>query len=186
MSELFEKTISSSEKFRGRIFATLLDEIELPDGKRSTREVVQHNGGVCVAAFNDEDCIAFVRQFRYPYKQVLLELPAGKLEPHEDPDDAIQRELREEVGCFGENWRSLGCMYPSPGYVSEIIYLFTCRCGEFVGQDFDEDENLEVEYISLDKAVEMVFSGEIVDAKTQIILLRLYAERTKSVVKSNI
>ena len=96
--KLFEKTLTSETKFEGRIIKVLRDTVELENGKTSAREVVCHNGGVCVAALTEQNEVLLVRQFRYPYKEVLLELPAGKLEKGEDPFEAVKREQMEETG----------------------------------------------------------------------------------------
>ena len=109
--KLFEKTLTSETKFEGRIIKVLRDTVELENGKKSAREVVCHNGGVCVAALTEKNEVLLVRQFRYPYKEVLLELPAGKLEKGEDPFEAVKREQMEETGTTGENYISLGNLY---------------------------------------------------------------------------
>lgn len=96
--ELFEKTLDSKKIFDGRVLHIVLDEVELPDGKRSKREVVNHPGGVCVAALDEDNNLSFVKQFRYPYKEVVLELPAGKLEKGSTPLENGKRELLEETG----------------------------------------------------------------------------------------
>lgn len=104
-----------------------LDDVELEDGKKSKREVVNHPGGVTVAALDDDNNLLFVRQFRYPYKEVVLELPAGKLEKGSTPLENGKRELLEETGAQGYSYTSLGQLYPSPGYTNEIIHLYVCR-----------------------------------------------------------
>ena len=111
--KLFEKTLTSETKFEGRIIKVLRDTVELENGKTSAREVVCHNGGVCVAALTEQNEVLLVRQFRYPYKEVLLELPAGKLEKGEDPFEAVKREQMEETGTTGENYISLGTPLPA-------------------------------------------------------------------------
>lgn len=173
--KLFEKTLTSETKFEGRIIKVLRDTVELENGKTSAREVVCHNGGVCVAALTEQNEVLLVRQFRYPYKEVLLELPAGKLEKGEDPFEAVKREQMEETGTTGENYISLGNLYPSPGYCSEIIRIWACRVAQKGEMHLDEDEFLEVERIPLDKAVEMVLNNEIPDSKTQVGILKTAA-----------
>lgn len=170
--ELYEKTLNENEIFSGRIIKVNRDEIELPNGKKSTREVVYHHGGVCVAALTEKDELIFVRQFRYPYREVVLELPAGKLEKGEDPYEAGLRELGEEAGVTSEKMLSLGKFYPTPGYCSEIIHLYFAENLTAVGQHLDDGEFLNVEKISLKKAVQMVMDGEIVDGKTQAAVLK--------------
>ena len=170
--ELFEKTLSSKEIFDGRVIHVTVDEIELENGHKSTREVVGHPGGVCIAALTDNDELLFVRQFRYPYKEVVLELPAGKLEKGSTPLENGKRELMEETGAEGYSYISLGQLYPSPGYTSEIIHLYACKIKSQGSSNPDDGEFLNVEKIPLDKAVEMVLNNQIPDAKTQVAVLK--------------
>ena len=170
--ELFEKTLSSQSVFDGRILHITLDEIELPDGKKSKREVVNHPGGVAVVALDEENNIFLVKQFRYPYKEVVLEVPAGKLEKGSTPLENGKRELLEETGAEGYSYMSLGQVYPSPGYTSEIIHLYACRVKTVGENKLDEGEFLNVEKIPLDTAVEMVLNNQIPDSKTQIAVLK--------------
>lgn len=173
--ELFEKTLDSKKIFDGRVLHIVLDEVELPDGKRSKREVVNHPGGECVAALDEDNNLYFVKQFRYPYKEVVLELPAGKLEKGSTPLENGKRELLEETGLEGYSYISLGQVYPSPGYTSEIIHLYACRVKSQGEQKLDEGEFLNVEKIPLNKAVEMVLNNMIPDSKTQIAVLKTAA-----------
>ena len=170
--ELTEKTLSSKSVFDGRILHITLDEVELPDGKKSKREVVNHPGGVTVAALDEENRLLFVKQFRYPYKEVVLELPAGKLEKGSTPLENGKRELMEETGAEGYSYISLGQLYPSPGYTSEIIHLYACKVKSQGSSNPDDGEFLNVEKIPLDKAVEMVLNNQIPDAKTQVAVLK--------------
>lgn len=170
--QLTEKTLSSQTVYDGRIMKITVDEVELPNGHKSKREVLNHQGGVTVAALTDDNCLLFVKQFRYPYKEVVLELPAGKLEKGQSPLENGKRELLEETGAVGYSYASLGQLYPSPGYTNEIIHLYFCRvksCGEMRP---DEDEFLNVVKIPLDKAVEMVLNNQIPDAKSQVAILK--------------
>ena len=170
--ELTEKTLSSKSVFDGRILHITLDEIELPNGKKSKREVVNHPGGVTVAALDEENRLLFVKQFRYPYKEVVLELPAGKLEKGSTPLENGKRELMEETGAEGYSYISLGQLYPSPGYTSEIIHLYACKVKSQGSSNPDDGEFLNIEKIPLDKAVEMVLNNQIPDAKTQVAVLK--------------
>lgn len=169
-----EKTLTRNDIFTGRIITLHVDEIELPDGQKATREIVEHSGGVCVAAMTDEKELYFVRQYRYPYKRVLLELPAGKLEKGEDPLKAGIRELEEECGVVADEVISLGTVYPTVAYCSEIIHLFAAKGLRKTNQHLDEGEFLAVEKISLDKAADMVMNGDISDSKTVALVLKLY------------
>lgn len=170
--ELSEKTLSSKSVYDGKILHITLDEIELPDGRHSKREVVNHQGGVAVAALDENNNLLFVKQFRYPYKEVVLELPAGKLEKGASPLDNGRRELFEETGAVGYSYISLGQVYPSPGYTSEIIHLYACKIESLGENQLDEGEFLNVEKIPLDTAVEMVLNNQIPDAKSQIAVLK--------------
>ena len=117
--DLTEKTLESRRLFTGKIINLCLDKALLPDGTTANRELVQHPGGVSVAALTENNEIYMVRQFRYPYQEILLELPAGKLERGENPFEAVKREQREETGTTAEEYRYLGEVYPTPGYVDE-------------------------------------------------------------------
>lgn len=173
--KLEEKWISSDYKFCGRIINTRVDQCELPDGNRAIREVVEHPGGVTVAALTEQDELLFVRQFRYPFMTQTLELPAGKLEKGEDPFEAMKREQREETGTWSEEYIYLGEVYPTPGYCAEILRLWACRVSGYTQMDLDQDEFLEVEKIPLEEAYQMALDNKLPDAKTQIGVLRTYA-----------
>ena len=173
--KLAEKQLSSDYKFRGRIINTRVDECELPDGNRALREVVEHPCGVTVAALTDKDELLFVRQFRYPFMSLTLELPAGKLEKGEDPFEAMKREQREETGTWSAEYISLGQVYPTPGYCAEILHLWACRVSGHTQMDLDVDEFLEVEKIPLEEAYQMALNNQLPDANTQIGVLRTYA-----------
>ncbi len=173
VADMTERTVTQNEVFRGRIFTAYNDEIELPGGGRSRREYVAHRGGVCCAALNSRNELAFVTQYRYAYGRTVTELPAGKLEAGEQPEEAIRREIKEEVGAECSDWRDMGKLYPSPGYTNEVIHLYACRIDSIGQQNPDEDECLDVEFIHIDKAVEMVMAGLLPDSKTQVLILKL-------------
>ena len=173
--KLIEKTVSQEMFYQGKIINLRRDKAELENGRIATREVVEHPGGVCVAALTPENELLFVRQFRYPYSEVLLELPAGKRDRTEAPLECGKRELREETGAIGTGYLSLGKLYPSPGYCGEIIHLYVCRVESFGSQNPDEDEFLKVERIPLNRAAEIVLNNEIPDAKTQVAVLKTQA-----------
>lgn len=168
-----EKQLCAEYIYKGKIIKLRRDEILLPDGGNAIREVVEHNGGVCVAALTENDEILFVRQFRYPYMETTLEIPAGKRDGDEDPLVCGKRELREETGATAEKYLPLGELYPSPGYCGEIIWMYAATGLTFGETCPDEDEFLSAERIPLEKAVEMVLSGEIKDAKTQAAVLKV-------------
>ena len=170
--ELIETTLSSEKIFDGRILHIRRDTVRLPDGSDATREVVDHPGGVCVLALDDENRALLVSQFRYPYKEVVREVPAGKLEYGEDPREAAIRELAEETGATAGEFRSLGELYPSPGYCGEIIRMYLARDLTFGETHLDKDEFLNLERIPFGQLVEQVVSVEIKDAKTIAVVLK--------------
>lgn len=170
---LIEKQISTEYIYEGKIVKLRRDEALLPNGKTSIREVVEHNGGVCVAAITENNEILFVEQFRYPYNKVILEIPAGKRDADEEPLACGKRELLEETGVTAEKFLFLGELYPTPGYCGEIIWLYAARGLSYGNQQPDQDEFLNVKKIPIDKAIDMIMSGEIKDAKTQTAILKL-------------
>lgn len=169
-----EKPLKQDYLYRGKIVNLRVDNAELPDGTTALREVVEHPGGVCVAALTEKEELLFVEQFRYPYMETVLELPAGKLEYGEDPFEAGKRELLEETGAAAENYRDLGKLYPTPGYCGEIIHMYLAENLTFSEQHLDEDEFLEVRRIPLEEAFQMVMRNEIRDSKTQVGILKTY------------
>lgn len=170
---LDEKTVKKNYIYNGKIINVRCDDAQLPNGKPCIREVVEHPGGVCIAAVTDNGELLFVRQFRYPYMEVILELPAGKLEKGEDPFESGKRELEEETGCVAGEYRDLGKFYPSPGYCGEIIHLYAAKNLTFTQQNLDEDEFLNVEKIPIEKAVGMILNNEMRDGKTQAAVLKV-------------
>lgn len=169
---LDEKTLSSEQKFDGRVVKLYVDRVELENGAESTREVIKHPGGVCVVPLDEDNNVLFVRQFRYPFAKVLMEIPAGKLEWGESHSECGLRELKEETGCTCDRYDYLGCLYPTPAYDCEIIHMYLARGLHYGEQKLDKDEFLDIEKIPLSKAVEMVMNNEIPDAKTQLALLK--------------
>lgn len=169
---LEEKTLSSEQKFDGKVVKLFVDQAELENGEKVIREVIKHPGGVCILPLDEDDNVLMVRQFRYPPHKVLLEIPAGKMEFGEDHRECGLRELKEETGCTCNEFTYLGCLIPTPAYDNEVIYMYLARGLHSGEQKLDEDEFLDVEKIPLGKAVEMVMNNEIEDAKTQIAVLK--------------
>ena len=170
--EYKEKTLRVREIYDGRIIRVHCDDVLLADGTETKREIVEHHGGVCVLPLEDDGTVWCVRQYRYAYGTSLLECPAGKLEPGEEPLDCAMRELSEETGCTAERYVYLGCLYPSPGYCSEHLYLYLAtglRRGEM---HLDRGEFLDVERYPLDELLERVMSNELHDAKTVAVILK--------------
>lgn len=169
---LEEKTLTSEQKFDGKVVKLYVDTAELENGEVVNREVIRHPGGVCVLPLDENGNVLFVRQFRYPHQQVLLEIPAGKLEYGEKHYDCGLRELKEETGCTCDSYEYLGSLIPTPAYCGEVIHMYLARGLHYGEQKLDFDEFLDVTRIPLDKAVEMVMNNEIADSKTQIALLK--------------
>ncbi len=170
--QFFEKTVKQSVIYNGKILNVHVDEVELCDGRRAKREVCDHPGGVGILPLDGQGNVLLVRQFRYPYGEELLEIPAGKLEPGEDPYECGVRELREETGCSADEIVPLGVVYPSPGYVNEKLYLYLAK-GLHAGKACpDEDEFLSVEKIKFDELLSMIDQDRIHDAKTVTAALK--------------
>lgn len=170
---LEERQIGSEEIYHGRILHITRDTVLLENGKEALREVVHHPGGACVVPLTENGEVLMVRQFRYPQGEETLEIPAGKLEYGEDPLRCAVRELKEEVGGEADALESLGCLYPTPAYDKEIIYMYLARGIRLdAGQSLDADEFLDVVRLPLEQALEMVMENRLPDAKTQIALLK--------------
>lgn len=174
-----EKTLKENIIFSGRILNLYDDEVLLENNKTAKREYISHNGGVCVVALNDNDEVYFVTQYRYPYREFVLEIPAGKLEKGEDPEKAAKRELLEEIGAEASVFEPLGVFYPSPGYTNEKIYMYLAKELKFSSQHLDEDEFLEVGKMKISRFAELIDKGEITDGKTIAAVLKVYLRSKK-------
>ncbi len=167
-----EKTLSRKTVFQGKILTLHTDEVLLENGIEAYREVIEHTGGVCILPLTKDNKVYVVRQFRYPFAKILLEIPAGKKEAGEDPLTCGIRELKEEVGASADEMIPLGSMLPTPAYDTERIYMYLARGLHYGTQQLDEDEFLEIETIPLTELKKMVMRGEIEDAKTQLAILK--------------
>ena len=164
--KLEETTLRRETVYTGRIVNVRQDLVRLPDGREALREVVEHPGGVAVLPLTADRHVVLVRQFRYPFGEILWEIPAGKLEPGEDPAACGLRELREETGYTADRYEPLGVVYASPGIYGEKLYLFVAREIHYVGDCPDDGEFLNVETRPLDEVVRMILDGTIKDSKT--------------------
>lgn len=173
--ELKETTLSKETIYDGLIIRVERDTVRLPNGNEAVREVVRHPGGVCVCAVDEDLNLFLVRQYRYPFAEELLELPAGKLDvAGEDPYDGAVRELREETGIVAADMMFLGKIYPSVGFCDEVIHMYLAVNIEQEEQALDDDEFINVEKLPLGKAVELCLKGGIRDAKTVACVLKAY------------
>ena len=163
------KTIKSEQLHHGSIIDLIIEHVETTPGGIRKREIVSHPGGSVIVPLFDNGDVMLVRQYRYPLKKFILELPAGKLEPGEDPLIAAQRELQEETGYEADKYEKLTTMFTTPGFCNEVlhIYLATGLKESERGQNLDEGEqSLTVEYIPFSTVVDMIVRGEIGDGKT--------------------
>jgi ADP-ribose pyrophosphatase len=172
--ELREKTLESKRIYDGKIVNLRLDTVELPNGKISHREVVEHRGAVAIVPLLDTDTIVLIRQFRQPTGEVILEIPAGTLERGEDPDDCASRELTEEIGYAPGTLTKMFSSYLAPGYSSEMLHTYLASHLQPVPTGRDADEFMEIVEVKLGDAVDMIVNGEIKDAKTICGVLMAY------------
>lgn len=168
-----EKTISTERVFEGKIINVKVDTVMLPNGRTAKRELIEHSGGVGVIAVDEDRNVLMVKQFRKPYEEMVLEIPAGKMDKgDEEPIDCGMRELEEETGYVAEEYIPLGIYYPTPGYCMEKIHLYLAENLTKTKQHLDEDEFLNVQKIKLEELFNMVMDNEIHDAKTAIAILK--------------
>ena len=173
-SELTETQVSSEEIFHGKIVHLFRDRVRLPNGKITTREVMRHPGAAAVVPVTEDGNVILVRQFRYPFARVMLEIPAGKLDPGEDPLACARRELTEETGYEASEFVSLGVFYPSVAVMDEQIHLYLARGLTFRATNPDADEFLNVEQRPLKELVDLILQGGAPDGKTQAAVLKAW------------
>ena len=168
---MHEKTLNSARLYEGKIINLRVDTVELPDKKYSKREIVEHAGAAAVVPLTMDGQVILVKQFRKPLEEIILEIPAGRLETKESPEKCALRELAEETGYSGGSLEKLISFYPSPGFSTEVIHIFIARDLTEGNAKPDEDEYLEVMKFPLEEALKMVEAGIIKDSKTIIGLL---------------
>ena len=172
-NELRETMDSSSEIFNGKILHVLRDEITLPGGGKSFRELIRHVGAVCVIPVTEDNRAVVERQYRYPIDSVITEIPAGKLDSSaEDRLEAAKRELREETGITADEWIDMGVFYSAPAYSDEKITMYLARKLHFGQQELDEGEFLNVELVPMEELIRQVMNNEIPDSKTETAILK--------------
>ncbi len=167
-SKFFEKTLSTNYIYKGRIVSLREDMVELPDGRSSKREIVEHPGAVAIIALTSEDKLVLIRQFRKPAEEELLEIPAGLVHKGEAPQTAAARELEEEAGFKTGKITPVFAAYSSPGYSSEVIRYFLATDLVKTAQKSEEDEFIGVEPVPVADAFKLVRDGKIKDNKTII------------------
>jgi ADP-ribose pyrophosphatase len=163
------KLIKRNKVYGGRVFNTIVDEVEYLSGNRTIREVAEHPGGAVVLAAFPDGRIILINQHRYPLDKFIWELPAGKLEVDEQPLACAMRELEEETGYHAKEWRKLTSIYTSPGFCSEVLHIFLAtELSEATdGRKLEEgEETMTMKIFPLVEALGMIEHEEIVDAKT--------------------
>lgn len=171
MSHLTEKFLDSKKVFDGNLLKVYCDTVELPNGKQAGRELIRHPGAAAVVPITPEGNVVLVRQYRYATGKAMLEIPAGKLDEGEQPDDCVLRELEEETGYVSKNIKKLSAIYTTPGFTDEVIHLYVADQLTLAKQHPDEDEFLDVEVYTKEQVKAMIQDGTINDAKTMIALL---------------
>jgi ADP-ribose pyrophosphatase len=167
-SHLIETTTGSTELFKGRLLHAFRDTVRLPDGSESTREYIRHPGAVMMIPILDDGRLVLERQYRYPMQQVVIEFPAGKLDPGEDPLACARRELLEETGYTAREWARAGLMHPVVSYSTEFIDMWFARGLTLQQTRLDDEEFLEVITVTLDELLSWCRDGRVTDSKTLI------------------
>jgi ADP-ribose pyrophosphatase len=168
MKKFEEKTITSETIFEGKVIKLQVDEVKLPDGKTSRRELIKHPGAVAIIALTDEGKLVLVEQYRKAMERSLVEIPAGKLEKGEEPAASAVRELEEETGYECEKMEWLTSFYTSPGFADELVHVFVAKNlkKKENAAGLDEDEFVELMELTLAQAEQFMKEGKIKDAKT--------------------
>ncbi len=168
MKKFEEKTIHSQKVFEGKVVSLQVDDVKLPDGNTSKREIIKHPGAVAILALTEDKKIILVEQYRKPLERSLIEIPAGKLEPNEEPSKTAVRELEEETGYRCKSLEHLTSFYTAPGFANELIHLYIAHGLNKVDTPLkgDEDEFVALLEVSLEESLQLVKEKKICDAKT--------------------
>lgn len=164
--------VASKPAHQGRVIAVSTEILRYANGHEHALDFVRHPGAAAVVAVDDRQRACFVRQYRHGVGDFLWEVPAGKLDPGEAPDVCAVRELAEETGVSARHWTAMGVFLPAPGIFTEVIHLYLARGLEIGAPAPDADEELELQWLPLDEALDKVRSGEWNDGKTALALLR--------------
>jgi ADP-ribose pyrophosphatase len=171
MSKLTEHRLSSETVYTGKIITVRHDTVRLPDGREATRDVVEHPGAVAVVPVTGDGKVVLVRQYRHPVARLLLEVPAGKLDKGERPEDCARRELEEETGYQAGSLEHLATFFTAPGFSDEQMHLYAARDLRKTSQNTDQDEFIDIEYYTPAQIRKLLADKEISDAKTLVGLL---------------
>ena len=173
MSKLKETQKSSEKIFSGKLIDLYFDHVELPNGKSSTREWINHPGAVCIIPILPDGNLCLIRQYRYGPRDEFIEIPAGKLDAGEDPLVCAKRELKEEIGYIAGKFTFLTNIYPAIGFSNEKMWMYLAEDLQLSNQSLDQDEFLELLPLSLEEAIDLINQGKITDVKTIIGVLWL-------------
>ena len=168
--DLIEKELSSESVFHGHLLHVKRDVVKLPNGGETGREYIVHPGAVLVVPVLDDGSLVFERQFRYPLRKTFLELPAGKIDPNENPLVTGQRELLEETGYTATDWQYLAVLHPCIGYSNEVIHIYLAKGLQAGEHRRDGDEILEIFTMTIGGAMTLMRNGQITDGKTMVAL----------------
>ncbi len=168
-----EKTLSSQQIYDGRILKLRLDTVKLPSGRVTKREIVEHDDSIAIVAIDGDDNVLLVKQFRKAVEKEVLEIPAGGIEPGEEPVAAVRRELREETGFLPQRVERIGGFYTSPGYSSEFLHLFVASDLTPAKLQAEDTKSIKVERVPVSQILELIRTGAISDAKSVAGLLML-------------
>lgn len=171
---LVEKQVETSDVFDGVLLHVKKDKVVLPNGRIATRELIRHSGAVCIVPLAEDNQVLVERQFRYPVNEILTEIPAGKLDKGEKPEDAARRELLEETGARAGQLIYMGKFYPTCAYSDEVIHMYLAKDLTFGDRKLDADEFLNLELVPITDLVTDIMDGKIPDGKTQAAVMRAY------------
>lgn len=175
MKQFEEKTMNTEQIFNGKIISLQVDDVLLPDGNYSKRELVKHPGAVAIIPVTNEGKVVLVKQYRKPLERAIIEIPAGKIEPDEEPEITALRELEEETGYTTTQLKHVISFYTSPGFADELIHLYFTNQITPVKEKVtgDEDEFIEIIELTLEEAEQYIKEQKIYDAKTAYAILYL-------------
>ncbi|WP_059103559.1 NUDIX domain-containing protein [Shouchella shacheensis] len=180
VDHLIEKTLARKTLYKGKMIDVYLEDVELPNGKQSKREIIRHPGAVAVVALTSEGKLVLVEQYRKALEKAIIEIPAGKLEPGEEPKKTAGRELEEETGYLASQLDFIASFYTSPGFADELVYIYEAKGLKAGRVSLDEDEFVDLLEVTLEEAEQLVAEERIHDAKTcyAIQYLRLAQKRS--------
>ena len=177
-----EETLSSRLIYEGQVVKLRVDTVKMPDGRETTREIVEYSDCVAIIAIDADDNVLLVKQFRKPVEKVLLEIPAGGIDPGEDPVTTVSRELREETGYLPRKVERLGGFYSAPGYSSEYLYLYLATDLTSSPLYAEDTDSIRLVRVPVAQISSLITSGSICDAKSIAGLLTFLGSKAREAV----